>query len=258
MNVFQEYANYYNLLYREKDYDGEAAFVRELLRRNAPQTRTLLELGCGTGRHAEYFARHGDALYGIDLSADMLTIAQERAAQLPAVLAARLRFSAGDLRTIRLEQTFDAVISLFHVMSYQTTNADLVKAFATAKAHLKPGGLFLFDFWHGPAVLSEQPAVRVKRLENDEIAVVRIAEPTLKPNENVVEVHYTVFITGKANGKVKCLQETHRMRYLFLPEIQWLCADAGLELLEANEWMTGQPPSTTSWGVYVIAKQPEK
>ena len=107
--------------------------MRELLRRNAPQTRTLLELGCGTGRHAEYFARHGDALYGIDLSADMLTIAQERAAQLPADLAARLRFSAGDLRTIRLEQTFDAVISLFHVMSSPPTLAGLVKAYDKEK-----------------------------------------------------------------------------------------------------------------------------
>lgn len=258
MSVFQAYANYYNLLYRDKDYDGEAAFVHELLHRHAPQTRTLLELGCGTGRHAEWFARQGYALHGIDRSAEMLAMSQNRAAQLPADIAAHLQFSVGDLRTIRLAQMVDAVISLFHVISYQTTNADLLSAFETAKTHLKPGGLFFFDFWYGPAVLSEQPAVRVKRLENNEIAVVRIAEPTLKPNENVVEVHYTIFITNKTRGSITCLEETHFMRYLFLPEIELLLAQAGLQIVAAGEWMTPNPASVGSWGVYVIAKNPER
>ena len=254
MSVFQDYANYYNALYQEKDYDSEASFVYEALRRYAPHTETILELGCGTGRHAECFACRGCALHGIDVSADMLSLANQRVAQLPADMAARLQFSEGDIRTTRLAQSFDAVISLFHVMSYQTTNADLRKTFATAKVHLQAEGLFFFDFWYGPAVLSEQPETRVKRFESEELSITRLAEPRLKSLENIVEVHYTVFITEKATGSVKQLQETHRMRYLFFPEMQQLCDDTGFELLEAREWMSGQLPSTASWGVYIIAR----
>jgi len=254
MSVFAEYASYYNLLYQTKDYDGEVEFVSQLLQQHAPGTQTLLELGCGTGRHAQSFAQRGYTVAGIDISSDMLLFAQQRIAQLPTSVSSKLSFSFGDVRGIRLNRQFDAVISLFHVYSYQTTNIDLVNAFETAKTHLKPGGVFLFDFWYGPAVLTEQPVVRVKRLENEEISVVRIAEPELKPNENVVEVHYSVFITEKATGAVKQIWETHRMRYLFLPEIEFFLSQVGLQLVKSGEWMTPKPASSGSWGVYVVAR----
>ena len=51
MSVFADYAEYYDLFYRDKDYAGEAAFVRGLVRQRAPKARTLLELGCGTAAH---------------------------------------------------------------------------------------------------------------------------------------------------------------------------------------------------------------
>ncbi len=50
--AFGEYAKYYDLLYADKDYAAETAFVREIIRRLAPGARTLLELGCGSARHA--------------------------------------------------------------------------------------------------------------------------------------------------------------------------------------------------------------
>ena len=217
--AFDTYARYYDLLYRDKDYAGEAAYVASHIRQHAPEAARILELGCGTGAHAEHLARLGFTVHGVDLSEAMLTRAEERQAALPADLAARLTFAHGDVRSVRTGETYDAVISLFHVMSYQTTNADLEAALATAAAHLQPGGLFLFDFWYGPAVLTQQPEVRVKRLEDEEIKVTRIAEPVMRVNENVVEVNYTVFIEVKSTGQMEQVQETHRMRYWFLPEL---------------------------------------
>ncbi|NBP74006.1 MAG: DegT/DnrJ/EryC1/StrS family aminotransferase, partial [Alphaproteobacteria bacterium] len=106
-----------------------------------------------------------------------------------------------------------AVISLFHVVSYQTTDDDAAAIFATATEHLRPGGLFLFDIWYGPAVLSQQPAVRVKRMQNEQIAVTRTAEPMLHPNANVVDVHYEIFATDLATGRIERIEEDHSMRY---------------------------------------------
>ena len=51
---------------------------------------------------------------------------------------------------------------MFAVLGYQHTNADVLDALATARAHLDVGGLFAFDVWYGPAVLSERPSERVK------------------------------------------------------------------------------------------------
>lgn len=138
MAVFGAYSRYYDLLYRDKDYAGEAAYVRSLIERTKPGARTLLDLGCGTGRHDALLAELGYSVTGVDRSSEMLEVARASAAKLGPEKAPR--FEQGDVRTVRLGKTFDVVVSLFHVVSYMTTNADLKQAFRTAREHLAPGG----------------------------------------------------------------------------------------------------------------------
>lgn len=245
--VFDAYASYYDLLYRDKDYSAEAEYVGSHICKHAPQAKDILELGCGTGAHAEKLARMGYHVHGVDMSEEMLIRAEARKAALPADVAARLSFYLGDVRSVRTKQTCDVVISLFHVTSYQATNADLAAFFETAATHLSPGGLFLYDFWYGPAVLTQKPEVRVKRLEDKEIKVIRIAEPVMHVNDNIVDVNYTVFVEAKATGQAQQINETHRMRYLFLPELQVFGAEK-FEEHGSYAWMTNYPLNAESWG----------
>lgn len=247
MSVFDVYARYYDLLYAEKDYAGEVAYVDELIREVAPSAKTLLDLGCGTGRHAALFASRGYDVVGIDRSETMLADAAKRANE-------RIRFLHGDIGTTNAGQMFDAVVSLFHVMSYQTRQEDLKAAFANARAHVTGGGVFLFDCWYGPAVLTDRPSARTRRLEDDEIEVTRLATPAMYPAENVVEVTYDVRIREKAGGRESELRETHRMRYLFSPEVEDLLAGAGFELVRAEEWMTGNAPGFETWSVCFVSR----
>jgi len=152
-------------------------------------------------------------------------------------------------------EIYDAVISLFHVISYQTTDADLEAAFETASVHLKASGLFLFDFWFGPAVLAQKPEARVKRLEDDDIKVTRIAEPVMHERDNVVDVNYQVSIEVIKSGQVEQVKETHKMRYLFLPEVTRLLDLHQLELIDAREWLTDNPPGEQSWGVMAVTRK---
>jgi SAM-dependent methyltransferase len=253
MTVFGSYSRYYNLLYRDKDYAGEAEHVHRLIQRNYPGAKTVLDLGCGTGRHDLLLAEKGYEMTGVDMSEEMLAVANSQLSSLNSQRSS-CNFLQGDIRTVRLDKTFDVVVSLFHVVSYQTTNKDLTDAFATARAHLSPGGVFIFDCWYGPAVLTDRPAVRVKRLEDEQIIVTRIAEPVMHPNENVVDVNYHVFVREKASGEVAELKETHRMRYLFLPEIELLLRETGMSILSASEWMSERQPGFDTWGVCFVAK----
>jgi len=252
VSVFGAYSRYYNLFYKDKDYAGEAAYVHDLVKKHHPGAQSLLDLGCGTGKHAFLLGERGLDVAGVDRSEEMLAVAKARLAEGNAS-AARLSFHQGDIRTIRLARSFDVVVSLFHVMSYQTGNDDLLAAFATAREHLNPGGVFIFDCWYGPAVLTGRPAVRVKRLEDEEISVIRIAEPVMHPNDNLVEVNYQVLVRDKATGAVDELKETHRMRYLFRPEIELLLAGAGMKLVAAAEWMTDSEPGFDTWGACFVA-----
>jgi SAM-dependent methyltransferase len=254
MTVFGSYSRYYDLLYRDKDYEGEARFVRGVVAAHTADPRSVLELGCGTGQHGRHLAALGLRVHGVDRSEEMVHLALNRRALLAANVADNLTFTQGDVRFVDTGATFDAVISLFHVVSYQSTNHDIMAMFHTAKKHLRHGGVFVFDCWYGPAVLTERPETRVKRLENETIRVTRIAEPKLYPNDNCVDVNYHVFITDKSSGAVEEVRETHRMRYLFRPEVDLFAHIAGLEIIETGEWITSAEPGFATWGVYFVAR----
>ena len=242
---------YYDLLYADKDYAGEAGYVAKQLPAGC---RTVLELGSGSGIHAALLADAGFQVTGVERSEAMLAKARERAGG-TGTTARTLELLPGDARTARLGRTFDAVMSLFHVVSYQTSDDDVAAMFATAAEHLIPGGMFLFDVWYGPAVLSQQPAVRVKRMRNEQLAVTRTAEPSLHANRNVVEVHYEIFATDIATGRIDRIEEDHSMRYFSLPELAAIGRAAGLLLEHAEEWMTGREPSEDTWGVCVAMRK---
>lgn len=261
-SVFTDYARYYDLLYRDKDYPAEAEYVAGLIRKFHPSARSILELGSGTGIHASQLAEKGFMLHGVERSEEMINIARHNAAKYlklqssnpPTHQSSNPLFSQGDIRAVRLNKTFDAVISLFHVISYQTTNADVKAAFETARHHLKPGGIFIFDIWYGPAVLAERPDVRVKRMADDKIEVTRLAEPVLHPNENRVDIHYHVFVRDLATQAVAELKETHAMRYFFEPEIEQIAIHGGFQCQHEEEWLSGKAIGCDTWGVCFVLK----
>ncbi len=209
-------------------------------------------------------AEAGYFVTGVDRSAEMLAVARADVAGASSERALRLassgvapEFTQGDVRSVRTGQKFDAVVSLFHVMSYQTKNDDLQAAFSTAKEHLKPGGVFIFDCWYGPTVLTERPSIRVLRLEDDRYSVTRIAKPTSHPNQNAVEVNYQLLVKDKQGGAVEEFSETHTMRYLFIPEVELLLASSGLRLKDAHEFQSNRPLGLDTWSaVFVAAHEP--
>lgn len=257
MTVFDHYAAYYDLFYQGKEYGPEARYVAARLEESMPRARSILELGCGTAGHAVELIRAGYSVTGVDLSESMLASARAKRQALTQEEQARMELVHGDARSVRLGRTFDAALALFHVMCYQSSNDDLLAAFRTAADHLPRGGIFLFDFWYGPAVLSQRPETRVHDLENAEIRVTRIARPLLRENDNSVDVRFTVLIEEKATGRLQRLEETHVMRYLFLPEIDWLLAANGLRRLGAKAWLSSAEPSADSWSAWVVAQKLE-
>lgn len=253
--VFDAYARYYDLLYRDKDYAGEAQYVASLIEKHNPAAKRILELGCGTGGHAAHLAAMGYTVHGIDMSDPMLARANARKAALPPDVSARLSFEQGDVRAARLGETFDVVISLFHVMSYQVTNVDIEAAIFTASSHLDTGGIFIFDIWYSPAVITLRPETRVKRFENEAIMITRIAEPTNNWNENAVDVNYTIFVEDKKTEAIERIAETHSMRHFSLPEMQALLTGSGLRASNALTWMEESSPDLHSWSIVITASK---
>lgn len=253
--VFDEYAHFYDLLYRDKDYRGEAAFVHQKLTGAGGVIGSLLELGCGTGRHAVEFCGLGYHVAGVDLSEGMVEQAKARAQSVRSIPSDQMSFQSGDIRSVRLGRTFDSVVSLFHVMNYQNSNEDLRRAIETAATHVRPGGVFLFDFWYGPAVLSDPPVVRIKRLQDSKLEAIRIAEPEVRANDNLVIVNYQLLLRQVGNTAVREIREAHSMRYLFCPEMRDLLIDAGFQDIEFGAWMSSKGLGLDTWFGWCCAKR---
>lgn len=250
MEVFQDYAYYYNTFYQNKDYKAEAEQVSFLLNKYGKNINKLLNFGCGTGNHDIELTKLGYLCQGIDMSSEMIELAKRNAEK----EAVQIKFSVEDIRQYISMERYDAVISLFHVMSYQNKNDDILAAFRSARKALDADGIFIFDVWYGPGVLSEKPCVRVKEIEDQRNKLIRIAKPVMYDKKNVVDVNYEILVFEKENKLVNVFNETHSMRYFFRPELKFFLNETGFELIDNLDCKTLGPTDYNSWTSYFIAR----
>ena len=118
MEVFQDYAYYYNGFYQDKDYKTEASQADVLLKKYGNGIKKIINYGCGTGRHDIELSQLGYCCTGIDMSMMMIDVAVKNARQ----KGLQIKFLESDIRNYEPTEKYDAVISLFHVMSYQNRN----------------------------------------------------------------------------------------------------------------------------------------
>lgn len=248
---FGEVGRYYDLLYEDKQYGSEVTYLRALL---DAKTTKLLELGSGSGVHAQFLGNLGYSVTGVERCESMLARANKRNKDFRGC-SGQVSFVAGDIRDVKVNTIFDGVISLFHVMSYQTSEEDLRAVFRTASQHLDVGGQFIFDFWYGPAVLWQKPSVRIKRVKDSDVEVTRIAEPEMRSEDNTVEVRYEIYVKRLRDGVIRSFHEAHRMRYFFLPELVGFGSEVGFELEAANAWETKCLPTVDSWAACAVFRK---
>ncbi len=230
-NAFAHSAEFYDALYAGKNYRDEAVEVADLIRGSAPSASSLLDIGSGTGRHVFEFERLGFEVTGVDLAPDMVRLAQERAIQ----VGSAATFHIGDARSVRMERKFDAVVSLFHVASYQVSDEDVSAYFSTVAHHLKPGGLLVFDFWAAPGVLASPPQCRVRRVRLSGGEVLRTTEPNHRVEESLVDVQFGFHFFREAGGPAERYTEVHVMRYFSVNELRQHLRKAGFAVVSVLE-----------------------
>lgn len=251
--VFEKYAQYYDLLYQDKDYRAESNYVISLIDKFHAKTKKVLEFGSGSGIHGRMLADEGFVVSGIEKSQKMIDLGLSS----PIQINPKTNFSCikGDCTQAFLADDFDTVISLFHVLSYQTTNQTVLGMLNNAYRQLKAGGIFILDYWHAPAVWSIGPALRVKKVENKELKITRIAQPECLREQNIVKVNYQTFVEELKSNHISEIKETHEMRAFENEEIRKFANHTGFTEIKSEEWLTGQKPSVDSWATCTILQK---
>jgi SAM-dependent methyltransferase len=243
----RDYAAAYDDLYQDKDYLAECDLIERAFKLYGQGTiRRALDLGCGTGGHALELAARGYDVVGIDRSPEMLERARAR--------SSAARFELGEIGNLDLGETFDAALMMFAVLGYQVGNSDVQAALATARRHLRPNGLFLCDFWYGPAVLGQRPSERVKVIDTPAGQVIRVAAGELNTLRDLCMVRYHVWRIedGRVTSEAR---EQHPMRYFFAPELGLFLAAAGFELARLGAFPNLEDEATDqTWNVALVAR----
>jgi hypothetical protein len=92
-------------------------------------------------------------------------------------------------------------------------------------------------------------------LEDKKIKVSRITKPVIHPNKNVVDVKFEIIIEDKQTNVLDKHEEIHKMRYFFLPELEFLLEESGLSIINCYKWMTKSNLDFNSWYGVIIARK---
>ncbi len=192
----------------------------------------------------------GYQVTGVDRSEDMLEIARRKAA----TQGKPIVFESGDIRRLELKQKFDAAIAMFAVMSYQTTNQNVANALLSVHRHINPGGIFVFDVWFGPAVLTEKPGDRLKAIDQGGKRILRYAHPITDVNKHTVEVNYTVLEIENDKTTAE-IRESHLMRFFFYQELLYFAQKNDFEVLKICPFLQmDSDVNTSDWNISVVAR----
>ncbi len=253
MSVFNEvYAGQYDGLYASKNYPSECDLIEDAVKRHATnKPTTLLDVGCGTGGHAIELGRRGYAVTGVDLSQHMVNLAADKSTELPP--SQRPKWVCGDVRKFEIGCQYDLAIMMFAVVGYLTTNDDVLAGLRNVRRHLKPGALFVCDFWYGPSVLAVRPTDRVREVTTPNGKVIRAANTTLDIVNHTADVSFKLWTLEHARllGEAS---ETHRLRYFFPQEFALFLSCAGFQLQSLSAFPSLDSPLTSeSWNALVVA-----
>ena len=141
MASYENLAASYDRLTNDVDYEATVAFYNAILQQEGLHPRTAVDLACGTGSVAVLLARQGLRVTGVDLSEDMLTVAWEKAQDLPNPP----QFVCQPLQKLHLPRGVDLAVCALDSLDYITEPRECAEAIRRVYKALNPGGIFIFD-----------------------------------------------------------------------------------------------------------------
>jgi SAM-dependent methyltransferase len=193
------FAKYYDQIYlKRNDYKTESEVVQNIIRRfERKPSKTLLDVGCGTGEHLKYLSQHF-LCTGLDISKEMINIAR---AKIP-----NAKFDIANMIDFKLQDKFDVITCLFSSIGYVHNFKNLVRTLRNFYDHLADDGLALVEPWVFKKDF-RKGSVAIDTYEDERIKLARMGTSKLTESYWQVHFHYLIGI----NGEIKHVKEIHKM-----------------------------------------------
>ena len=226
-SMYNSYAQYYDQFYSVKKYDHETLYLHELLSKH--KALTVLDLGCGTGTHLSRLEQFGYKCVGIDINQEMLEIAK---------IKVKSNLIEADMRNFKLNEKFDAIISMFAVFNHNLTDEEALDALQNIKEHLNQNGLLILDLYN-----PQSPGEKTEHYGG----ITRIMKWQLDPLTQICLSNVT-FISNNLKHDSLFSLKIYSMEY-----IEKLLKQAGYKCIHFYDNYSLKPGTETSKNLIVVA-----
>jgi 2-polyprenyl-3-methyl-5-hydroxy-6-metoxy-1,4-benzoquinol methylase len=244
---FTNIAEYYDALMAGVPYRLWVDYLQAILRRLEYAPRTVLDIACGTGTVDEMMASMGYIVTGVDLSAEMIEVAQRKAAK----CGLQIEYHVCDAAELILGKQFDLAISLFDSLNYITDLFRLAVAMQHIGEHVVPGGYFIFDvnteyalshgFFNQSNIGSGLYPKYVWNSSYDRTTRICTVE--------------MVFEVREPDGTRRQFTEIHRQRAYAMEELDNMLRKAGFETVERFHAYKFKQPGRRTDRVFFVARK---
>lgn len=246
--TYENFAALYDELMRDVPYDQWVNFVKKQKEALGLSGKKFLDLACGTGELSLRLAREGFDVTGVDLSTEMLTIAQEKAER----SGQRLFLVQQDMTEIEGIGEFDMVGIFCDSLNYLQSEAAVKKTFERVYYHLIPGGIFIFDV-HSLYKMSELFINQTYAFNGVEISYIWQCFEGEHPYS--VEHELTFFKLNPNTAQYQRYDELHFQRTFPIDYyVQWL-RNAGFDILSVTADFTNHEPEKESERIFFTAQK---
>ncbi|HUO50630.1 MAG TPA: class I SAM-dependent methyltransferase [Candidatus Paceibacterota bacterium] len=244
------YARYYDMMYVQKDYKGEAAFYLALVKKFGPQNaKDLLSVGAGTLNHEYYFTKAGYMVDGFDASHEMIKTAKQKIAS---GNMSGITVTQGDMCTFNARKKYDAVLAMFNVVAYCHGLKDLERFIAMAARHLESRGVLIFDCWDARVMQKDPPRATWSHEKHHGFEFVKLvgSSAVARDNSFTRSVEALVLRGKKIEAR---FAESHKLYGWDPVDVRTLLRKHGFKLQMFSDMMRIAPHAHMRWPMVVIA-----
>jgi ubiquinone/menaquinone biosynthesis C-methylase UbiE len=245
---YERFAYVYDELMKDAPYEQWLMLLTAKLEQYHVKGKRLLDLACGTGEMTVELAKHGFDVSGVDLSDEMLLIAQEKAA----ALGLSIPFYQQNMAELEGVGQFDCVTIFCDSLNYLQREEDVVCTFQRVYEHLNESGLFLFDV-HSIYKVEQIFTNHTFAVNDEEVSYIWNCFPGEEPFS--VEHDLSFFIKDTKSGLYERFDEFHYQRtYSATQYTEWL-EQAGFVVLEVLSDLEDAPLQEKTERILFIARK---